>query len=301
MSVVDDFRLVMCGCHEGGVKAIEGILQAGYQFSAMVCLTPEQATRYGVSGYFDYRPLAESHDIPVYVPRTYSLTDPEDERFFRDQRFDLLIQGGWQRLFPAEVLNKLSVGALGLHGSADLLPKGRGRSPMNWSLIEGRKRFLMHLFMIKPGVDNGDVIGIQEFDITVFDDIETLYFKYNLVYRSLLLEHLPAIISGEVETVPQVGKPSYYPKRIPEDGRIDWENMDVWEVHNFIRAQTRPYPGAFGLVGDRDITIWKARPFDTRIRYDGVAYGQVVERFGNRLLINCRGGILLVDEWIEKS
>ena len=291
----------MCGCHEGGVKAIEGLLDAGYELSAFVCLTPGQAARYRISGYYDYRPLAKRHEIPVYVPQTYSLNDPEDEQFFRDQRFDLLVQGGWQRLFPAEILSQLSIGAIGLHGSADLLPKGRGRSPMNWSLIEGRKRFLMHLFMIKPGVDDGDVIGIREFDITPFDDIETLYFKYNLVYRSLLIKYLPAIISGKTERFPQVGQPSYYPKRTPEDGRIDWEEMDVWEIHNFIRAQTRPYPGAFGKVGGIDLVIWKARPFDTRIRYDGATYGEMVERFGEKLLINCRGGLLLIDEWRERS
>ena len=85
---------------------------------------------------------------------------------------------------------------MGLHGSPDLLPKGRGRSPMNWSLIEGKCRFIMHLFLMNPDIDDGDIIEIQDFDITEFDDIETMYFKYGLVYKQLLLKKLPAILKG---------------------------------------------------------------------------------------------------------
>lgn len=290
-------RLVMCGCHEGGYQAIEGLITAGYKFDAFVCLTPEQAAKYQISGYFDYRKLASEINVPVYVPESYSLDNDADINFFSEGKFDLMIQGGWQRLFPESVLSTLAIGAFGLHGSSDLLPKGRGRSPMNWSIIEGRRRFLMHLFVIKPGVDDGDVIAVQDFDITDFDDIETLYFKYSLVYRNLMLTCLPEVLSGSFKTMPQRGIPSYYPKRSEEDGRIDWEEFDVWQIYNFVRGQTKPYPGAFATIGDREIRIWRCRPFDTRIRYENYAYGVVVEEFAGRLIINCRGGLLLVDDW----
>lgn len=292
-----EVRLVMCGCHEGGAPAIEGLLRHGYRFDHFVCLTPEQGVRYGVSGYLDYRPLADQFDIPVYHPESYSLDAPADRAFFERRRFGLLVQGGWQRLFPAAVLATLSTGALGLHGSADLLPKGRGRSPMTWCLIEGRKRFLMHLFLMKPGVDDGEIICVRDFDITPFDDIETLYFKYGIVYREMLIQMLPALLQGCVRTSPQIGKPTYTPKRVPADGRINWEEMDVWQIYDFVRAQTRPYPGAFGKVGKSWARIWRCRVFDTRLRYDNAAYGDCVERFGKRLLVNCRGGLLLVDDY----
>lgn len=290
-------NLVMCGCHEGGLKAIKGLLEAGYHFDSFVCLTPEQAKKYQVSGYYDYRQLADAHGIEVYIPKSYSLTSDEDQAFFRTKKFDLLIQGGWQRLFPVEVLDTLNIGALGLHGSADFLPKGRGRSPMNWSLIENRKRFLMHLFIIKSGVDDGDIIAFKDYDITNYDDIETLYFKYSIVYRQMLLENLPLVLSGNYSTVPQLGEPTYYPKRSPQDGYIDWENMDVFQIYNLVRAVTRPYPGAIADVDAKLMRIWRCRPFDSRIFYNSTSYGEVVERFEDRFLVNCRGGLLLVDEW----
>jgi methionyl-tRNA formyltransferase len=155
----------------------------------------------------------------------------------------------------------------------------------------------MHLFLIKPGVDDGDILAVEDFDITTYDDIETLYLKYGLTYRQLLLNNLPAILAGEFSVIPQTGAPTYYPKRSSGDGLIDWENMDVWQIYDFVRAQTRPYPGAFAEIDGKKICIWRCRPFDTRIRYDNAAYGAVVERFKQRLLINCRGGLLLVDEW----
>jgi methionyl-tRNA formyltransferase len=290
-------RIVMCGCAEVGANLIGSLIEAGVRFSHFVALTPDQGRKYEVSGYADLSGLAERHGIPTYVPNTYALTDPEDVAFFRDNHFDLLIQGGWQRLFPREVLAALSIGAIGVHGSADFLPKGRGRSPLNWSLIEGRKRFLLHLFLMRPGVDDGDVFAVEDFDITPFDDIETLYLKVSLCSRRMLLRHLPDLLSDKLEIRSQVGEPSYYPRRTSDDGRIDWENMDVGQIYDFIRAQTRPYPGAFGALDGRTLRIWKARPFDTRIDYPGAAYGVVVERFGARLVVNCRGGLLLVEDY----
>lgn len=290
-------RLVVCGCTKVGADLIESLISAGVHFSHFVALTPDQGSKYAISGYADLRPLAQRHGIPVYVPKTYALTDAADSAFFRDGRFDLLIQGGWQRLFPATVLETLSIGAIGVHGSADFLPKGRGRSPLNWSLIEGRRRFLLHMFLIKPGVDDGDVFAIEDFDITPFDDVETLYLKVAICARRMLLRHLPDLLDGKVCFRPQVGEPSYYPKRTPADGLIDWENMGLDQIYDFIRAQTRPYPGAFGPLDGRTLRIWKARPFDTRLDYPGAGYGAVVERFGDRLLVNCRGGLLLVEDY----
>lgn len=290
-------RIVMCGCTQAGAILVTALIESGVQFSHFVVLTPEQGRKHSVSGYEDLRRVADRYGIPVYIPKTYSLTDPTDIAFFRDGKFDLLIQGGWQRLFPAAVLDALSIGAVGAHGSADFLPKGRGRSPLNWSLIEGRSRFLLHLFLIKPGVDDGDVFAINDFDITPFDDIETLYLKVGISVRNMLLDRLADLLAGRVTVQPQVGEPSYYPKRTPDDGRIDWEGMDLQQIYNFVRALTRPYPGAFGPVDGRTLRIWRARPFDTRLTYPGAGYGAVVERFGDRLLVNCRGGLLLIEDY----
>jgi len=290
-------KLVMVGNHIAGESLVRALLEAGYRFAWFVCQSPEQAEEHSVSGYYDYRPLADQYGIPCYVPEHFSLGGERDLEFFRTHRFDLLVQGGWQRLFPAEVLEALRIGAIGAHGSSDFLPKGRGRSPLNWSLIEGRRRFIMQLFLITPGADSGPVFDAETFDITDFDDIETLYWKASIVLRRMHLRSLPRLLSGDVDLVPQAGEPSYYPKRTVEDGRIDWEKMDVWQIYNAVRAQTRPYPGAFGEIDGVAYRIWRCRPFDTRIDYPGAPYGACVERVYERMVVNCRGGSLLIDEF----
>ena len=73
--------------------------------------------------------------------------------------------------------------------------------------------------------------------------------------------------------------------------------MDVWQIYDAVRAQTRPYPGVVGIVDGVRYRIWRCRPFDTRIAYPGVAYGACVQRFGDRMIVNCRGGLLVLDDF----
>lgn len=290
-------RIVFVGCHVYGRWLFERLYAARWQFAYVVCPTPKTAETEHISGYEDLGEIAAQHNVPVYRPASFSLRAPKDHEFFRNEQFDLLVQGGWQRLFPEEVLRALRTGAIGVHGSSDFLPKGRGRSPLNWSIIEGRQRFILHLFLIKPGVDDGDVFDYEIFDITPFDTIETLYQKNAILTARMLERSVSHLLDGTLKAIPQQGTPSYYPKRSPDDGLIDWEELDVWQIHNWVRALTRPYPGAFAVLNGAMTTIWKATVFDTRITYENAPYGEVVEVFDDRLVVNCRGGLLLVEDW----
>ena len=293
-----DKTIVMCGCLETGWYLMRDLLSTGLKIDYFVTLTREQAIENSVSGFRDFTDLARAHGIPVYVPRSYSLKHPDDVRFFETHRFDLVLQGGWQRLFPAQVLSTLSVGAVGLHGGADFLPKGRGRSPLNWSIIEGKRRFLMQLFLIRTeAVDEGDILDSEPFDITPFDTIRTLYYKNTIVTKRMLLRSLPGLLGGTIQGRPQVGTPSFYRKRDEQDGTIDWETMDVWHIHDLVRASTHPYPGAHAMIGGRLHKIWRAQVFDTRIEYPGQPYGSIVETFDDAIVVRCPGGLLLIHEY----
>jgi methionyl-tRNA formyltransferase len=297
MNKETDTKIVMCGNHIAGKGIVEYLLKNGIQFDCFVILSPEQEEKYSVSGYYDYSSLAKEYSIDIYYPKRFDLKDKEDIEFFKKNRFDLLLQGGWQRLFPEEVIKTLSYGAIGMHGSSDFLPRGRGRSPFNWSLIEGKKRFIYHLFFIKPGKDDGDVFYYEQFDINEFDDIETLYFKGEIVAKKALLEYIPKIANNNVTTREQVGKESYYCKRTADDGMVSFQDMDIDIIYNLIRAVTHPYPGAFCFINKRKIFIWKAQIFDRCLKYHNARYGEIVEIFNDRLLVNCLGGLLLINEY----
>ncbi len=290
-------RIVLCGVHVVAIPFVHRLIELGVEIDYIVTIDQETATRNKVSGWHDFSEFSKLYNIPIYFARRYDLKHEDDIGFFAEHGFDILIQGGWQRLFPTNVLSTLSVGAIGVHGSADFLPRGRGRSPLNWSLIQDRKRFLLHLFLIKPGVDDGDVIDVKDFDINEFDDIDTLYMKLSILNVRMHIEAIKNINSGKMNSYPQLGEATYFPKRSETDGEINWDTMDVHEIYNFVRAQTKPYPGAFALLESQWVRIWKCQPFDTRITYPDRRIGDVVERFTRGFVVNCAGGLLLVTDW----
>lgn len=300
MSADNRKTIAMIGNAEVGYHLTEALLKEHLPIAHIITLDPELASRHNVSGYRDFTPLANEYNIPVYYPRSFTLDDPEDLAFFQQAGIGLLLQGGWQRLFPASILETLRIGCVGIHGSADFLPRGRGRSPLNWSLIEGRKRFLLHLFLMKAGIDDGDVFAVGQFDINAHDDIRTLYYKNSILTRQLLLRSIPELLDGTISLWTQEGEPTHYPKRTPEDGKIDWE-WDMETIYDFIRAQTRPYPGAFAHCNGQMIRIWKSQPFDRSIHYPKARIGEIVEVLDGNLIVNASGGLLIISDYEPHS
>lgn len=275
------------------VELLGFLRNRGTSPSLLVHLTPTDGDRHQVAGYADLREIAAVDGTKIYHPSTYALTAPEDQAALADANISVAIVMGWQRLVPEPVLASLSVGAFGMHGSSEPLPRGRGRSPLNWSLIEGRTSFRTNLFRYDPGVDSGDIVGTVAFDINAWDDCASLHLKNTLAMMQLLDEHLDDLLQGEVRTHPQLEgvEPTYYPKRSAEDGRIRWLDMDTTHLHNHVRAQTRPFPGAFShYEGEPDpVRIWHAVPFDSRLAFPPSAPGRVCAVFDD--------GTFLVSTW----
>lgn len=292
-------KIVLVACCEYGYNIYNRMInEKTIKVDYLVTLSPSQAKLNHVSGYYNYKKFSQNHKIPIYYPESYKLDTEKDINFFKSNNFDLMFMGGWQRLIPETVLKLFKIGSLGFHGSSELLPKGKGRSPINWSIIEGKKKFILHLFFLDKDVDNGDIIDILEFDINEFDTCKSLYYKVAIAGRNLIQKNIVSIISKTYTSKPQIGQSSYYPKRSPKDGLINWEEKDVYEIYNLIRGITKPYPGAFTYLGGQEFKIWKAVVFDTKLTFKKALIGQVVEVFSdNSFLINCKKGSLLVDSF----
>lgn len=292
-----DKKIVICGCTETGVDVLHYLLEHQIKITYIVSLTESQAIKYNVSGYCSFEDISKKYKIPIYYPKEYSLKTEDDLEFFNKNVFDILILGGWQRLIPESILNTLTIGGIGSHGSSELLPDGKGRSPVNWSLIEGKKRYILQLFLMTPGIDDGDIVDYDMCDINEWDTCRTLYYKISILQKIMLKKLIPKLASGDFNRIPQKGESTFYPKRNPEDGLIDW-NKTVFEIYDFIRALTKPYPGAFSYIEGNPIYMWKAQPFDTRLHYPYAQKGEIVDKFSNGdFLINCKSGLLLVTEY----
>jgi len=295
MDVPDDAEIVYTSVSTPGHHVLETLLEQGAPITQIVSITPEMGEAAGVAKYTDFAPIADEHDIPIYYPDVYSMDD-SDVDFFEELDGDLMIVNGWNRIIPGEILDTFSYGVLGNHGSAFGLPKGRGRSPLNWSLIEELDRFLLSIIRLDADVDAGAVAATRKFDINQFDTIQSLYYKVSLSIEEMLLDVIPPILRGTHEFEPQEGEPTYYPKRTPDDGELHWAEP-VDDIYNLVRAVTQPYPGAFTFhEGDR-VDIWAVRPFSTDFGHDA-APGEIIAAFHtDEFIVSTPDGAVLVTEW----
>ncbi|MBK7410525.1 MAG: hypothetical protein IPL49_00340 [Saprospirales bacterium] len=289
-------NIAVFGCKATTFFLLEN-LQIPFPVRHLITISPDLGKRNEVADYLDLKEAAQARGVQVYQAKTYSLKNEEDQDYLRSLRLDLAFVIGWQRLLPADVLSGLRIGAFGMHGSSMNLPLGRGRSPMNWSIIEGRKVFYTNLFRYDPGVDSGDVLDTFKFEITDRDTAETMHFKNTLAMKYLIERNIDRLVRNDFQTTPQDASltPTYYPKRTPADSLINWE-LDVHALERFIRAVTRPFNGAFTFVGDQPITILDAQVFDLHeFGYAALPSGTVAAVFENgKFLVKCFGGLLLV-------
>ena len=218
-------------------------------------------------------------------------------------RPDLVLVLGWYYLVPRDVRSLPPLGCLGIHAS--LLPKYRGGAPIPWAIINGEQESGVTLFHLEDEADAGDIVAQSVFPIASSDTCAEVIARATDASIELLRQTVPSLAVGSAPRTPQCDEDAtWYPQRSPDDGRIDWR-WSASRVHDFVRAQTRPYAGAFttlrapssfhegpGVSRDIDrITVWTAAP--------GPAVDALPGEFtlvGNRLNVACGEGSLIVSE-----
>lgn len=265
------------------------------QIDCVVTIDGQQASRANVNGHADFSDLG----IPVRCVHQFSMKDKRDVEMIKDLVPHLIIVNGWNRLLPPPILEIPKVGCVGFHGSWKPLPFGRGRSPITWALVNGETRFFLHLFYLDAGIDSGDIVDTAQFDITPHDTCASVHGKVGIMSAKLLMRNMPKLLDGTASRTPQIGVPTYLPKRTPQDGRIDWTKR-MYEICNLVRAVTRPYGGVFSDIeyqGKRvTMRIWDAVPFSYDMELDG-RVGAIVHELWGKPLIKCRDGIMLVKDF----
>jgi methionyl-tRNA formyltransferase len=244
-------RIGWVGFHLEGVPALRGVLERGFPVEAAITLKPELAARR--SGAADYAPVCSKYGVPLY--RVANINDDEALRLLGDLSLDLVFVIGWTQIVRPAALRLARVGMIGAHAS--LLPHNRGRAPINWALIRGEKQTGNSLMWLAEGVDAGDVIDQMAFPVTPYDTCASLYEKVAETNRRMILRSLPKLLAGERPGRPQPhdGTP-VLPGRRPEDGLVDWSRPAA-EVYDFLRALTRPYPGAFSWLDGKRWRLWQ--------------------------------------------
>jgi methionyl-tRNA formyltransferase len=278
-------RAVVFAYHNVGVRCLKVLLAHGVEVPLVV--THDDDAREAI--WFDsVARTAAQYGIATIAPADPNLPDVVTR--VAACAPDFLFSFYYRLMLKGPLLALPRRGALNMHGS--LLPKYRGRAPVNWAIIHGETKTgaTLHYMTEKP--DNGDIVAQQAVPILPDDTAREVFDKITVAAELALHGVLPALLAG---TAPRQAQDltlgGYFGGRKPEDGVIDWSKSAV-EIHNLVRAVAPPYPGARTTLDGKPARILCTRALAatgaaTKIPSLRVEQGRIVASCGG-------GGKLLI-------
>lgn len=229
---------VVFAYHDIGVRCLEALIELGVDVRLVVT---HQDSESEFIWFDSVKEHAKRNGIRAITPDTPNTKTVIEQ--VEGCRPDFIFSFYYRQMLGQELLAIPSFGAFNVHGS--LLPKYRGRVPVNWAIIHGEEEcgVSLHKMVSKP--DAGDLLAQRAVPILRNDTAFDVFQKLKCAAESMLLDVVPRMINGEVNgTAMDLDSGSYYGGRKPEDGRIDWD-LPAKDIHNLVRAVAPPFPGAF--------------------------------------------------------
>jgi UDP-4-amino-4-deoxy-L-arabinose formyltransferase/UDP-glucuronic acid dehydrogenase (UDP-4-keto-hexauronic acid decarboxylating) len=277
-------KTIALAYHNIGCVGIEALLR--HDFEVVAVLTHRDDAQENI-WFNSVAELAASRGIPVFAPE--DVNHPLWVKRIKEFAPDIIFSFYYRNMIKPPILDIPPRGCLNLHGS--LLPKYRGRCPINWVLVNGEKKTGVTLHYMTPKPDDGDIVGQKEIAIADDDTAASLHEKTAQASSVLLDEILPKIKDG---TAPRTSQDhstaTYYGGRRPEDGEIDWTGT-ARQVRNLVRAVTRPYPGAFSYIANQKCLFWAV----SEVSYSGEELSPGTILSVDPFVILCGEGAVRVD------
>lgn len=250
-------KAIVFAYHDIGCVGLQALVDAGYDVQAVFTHTDAPNENQFFSSVA--RQGAELN-LPVYAPE--DVNHPLWIDRIRALQPDVIFSFYYRNMLSEEILSLAPQGGFNLHGS--LLPRYRGRAPVNWALLRGETETGVTLHKMVKRPDAGDIVGQRKVTIAPDDTALTLHAKVRDAAKALLTDVLPEMKAGAFTLTPQdETQATYFGRRTAADGEIHW-HKPATDINNLIRAVTEPYPGAFSFLGQRKLTIWRARPLATQ-------------------------------------
>ena len=272
-------RAVVFGYHDVGVRCLETLLSGGVDVPLVVTVRddPHETQWFG-----SVAATAAEYGIETVTPADPNT--PDMQQRLAELQPDFIFSFYYRSLLGAPLLSAARLGALNMHGS--LLPRYRGRAPVNWAILHGERETGATLHYMVERADAGDIVDQLAVPILQNDDARAVFGKVTVAAEVILARSLPGLIAGTAPRLRQtVEQGQYFGRRRPEDGRIDW-TWSAEQIHNLVRAVAPPFPGAFASVGDQRWIIQKTRvvsragepvPQARLISVDGQCYVECVD------------------------
>ncbi len=244
-------RAVAFAYHDVGVRCLAVLLAQGVEVPLVV--THRDDPRENI-WFGSVARVARDHGLEAIAPES-----PDDALAGRIEELapDFVFSFYYRHMLPARMLAAARRGAYNMHGS--LLPKYRGRAPVNWAILRGERETgaTLHEMVAKP--DAGRIVDQMAVPILPDDLAIDVFRKVTVAAELVLHRSLPWLVDGTAALRGQdLALGSYFGGRRPEDGRIDWRR-GAREIHDLVRAVAPPYPGAFTSLGGRELRVLRTR------------------------------------------
>ncbi|EXI85929.1 MAG: Bifunctional polymyxin resistance protein ArnA [Candidatus Accumulibacter regalis] len=278
-------RAVVFAYHNVGARCLRVLLAHGVDVALVVTHADNPAENIWFESVAE---VARDYDLPVATP------DDANTRGFAAQlralQPDFFFSFYYRQMLEPALLAIPTRGGYNMHGS--LLPRYRGRVPVNWALINGERETGATLHRMVERPDAGEIVAQQAVPILPDDTAGEVFAKVTLAAELALDRVLPALLGGTATHLqPDLSVGSYFGGRKPDDGRIDWKQPAA-VVHNLIRAVAPPYPGAFFFIGERRIVVTRSL---TSRASRGPSGRPELHTDGDHLLARCAdGGVLRI-------
>lgn len=238
---------------------------------------------------FDIIELCHEYSIPVF---TGNPRNGKTRSFIKDFITDVLVSVNYLFIIEADIISHAKKFAVNLHGS--LLPKYRGRTPHVWAIINNETETGITAHLISAECDQGDIIYQEVIKIEQDDTGASILEKFNHRYPLIIGNIIEMIDNNTIKLVKQDdNKATYFGKRTLLDGEINW-NWQKERIYNWVRAQAKPYPGAFSFYRGEDIVIHRIEFCDDGFNYND-ENGKVLNGGTNPIIKTPNGAIKLVD------
>lgn len=291
-------NIVWISCHEEGILAFKSVLESGKKINAFITLDETVFIKRS-AGSREYKKYCEEYSIPYYMVET--IKGERAYELLSQYKPDLLVVLGWSEILPERLLDIPIIGTVGTHAS--LLPHNRGSAPINWSLIHGEELTGNTMMWLSKDVDAGKIVDQMRFPITLYDTCKTLYDQVALTNAEMLNKLIENLEKGVIpySELKNENNEVILPRRRPKDGRINW-NQSGRKLYDFIRALTKPYPGAFSYLNGNKWLIWKAVLLPLSSEVNGLSPGEIggnsysFEICANGILVGTQREIVLITE-----
>ena len=282
-------KIVYMGTPDFAVGALDAIVKAGHEITAVVTQPDKPKGRSGQLVFSPVKEYAVAAGFPVFQPER--IKRPEAVAELRNYEADVFVVAAFGQILSKEILDMPKFGCLNIHAS--LLPKYRGSSPIQWAVINGEEKTGVTVQQMNEGVDTGDILYTKELFLDKKETGESLFDKLAVLGAEAIVETLALLEEGKLNPVPQKEEDATHTVMLSKAlGKIDWTKSAV-EIERLIRG-LNSWPSAYTFFMDKQLKIWDADVCEENLTGEA---GTVLKVEKDRFAVGCGNGSAL---WINE-